>query len=92
MYVTTLNAAPDGNLTARHSFCYIEKSDETTFGCRLSLSQARMHQLLETFEVSPQVLSLMLGEPDYWAPGDFASLVQQSVTGKLGKCYDMIQS
>ena len=49
-----------------------------------------MLQLLETFEVSPQVLSLMLGEPDYWAPGDFASLVQQSVSGKLGKCCDMI--
>lgn len=86
MYVAAMNGALASILTAKHCFCYIERSDQTTFGCRLSLTQARMHQLVETLEVSPQVLSLMLGEPDYWAPGDFASLIQKSVPEKLGKC------
>jgi hypothetical protein len=49
-----------------------------------------MLQLLEILDVSPHVVSLMLGEPDYWAPGDFASHVERTTPGKLGMCSDLM--
>ncbi|KAI5859307.1 hypothetical protein GGS23DRAFT_616406 [Durotheca rogersii] len=54
------------------AFCTIENAPGTTFGCRLSLSANNTQALLKGLDVSPQFLGPLLGEPDYWAPGDFA--------------------
>lgn len=32
----------------------------------------------------PQFLSLMLGEPDYWAPGDFATHDEHGKLSRMG--------
>jgi hypothetical protein len=49
--------------------------------------------LLGVFQISPQYVSLLLGEPDYWATGDFASSDDQgglrrngTPPGSLIKC------
>lgn len=45
----------------------------TSFGCQLSLSQKTAKEALKTLNVSPQFVTMMIGEKNYWAPGDFAS-------------------
>ncbi|KAF2640319.1 hypothetical protein P280DRAFT_360775, partial [Massarina eburnea CBS 473.64] len=68
---------PDKTSVYRVIFCTIENANNTSFGCQLSLSSTVALALLHKFQISPQYLSLLLGEPDYWAPGDFASFNAQ---------------
>lgn len=67
------------------SFCEIEHAPSTSFGCQLSLSKAIVLALLHKYQISPQYLSLLLGEPDYWAPGDFASVDAKGKLSRTGK-------
>jgi hypothetical protein len=55
------------------SFCTIANAEKTNFGCRIALNSTVVNALLDRFQISPQYLCLLLGEPDYWAPGDFAT-------------------
>lgn len=84
--VTTTHFEGLFRLTASHSFCYIEQQQQTSFGCRIALSQSVVLQMLEELQVSPQVACAMLGEPDYWAPGDFVSHGINGAAQKLGSC------
>ncbi|KXT09169.1 hypothetical protein AC579_7288 [Pseudocercospora musae] len=61
------------NGSFRAIFCTLERAPETSFGCRVSLDAASTALLLESLSISPQFLPMLLGEPEYWAPGDFAS-------------------
>lgn len=67
------------------SFCEIDHAPGTSFGCQLSLSKATVLALLHKYQISPQYLSLLLGEPDYWAPGDFASVDPKGKLNRTGK-------
>lgn len=85
-HVSSPSSNPRGkHLLRSHSFCYIERARETSFGCRLCLSKANTLRMLQQFKVSPQYLSAMFGEPDYWSPGDFALDGQKGSTQVLGK-------
>jgi len=39
---------------------------------------------MDNLEVSPQFLSYMLGEPDYWAPGDFSRYGSNGQLERIG--------
>lgn len=43
----------------------------TTFASQISLSQTLARELLQTFEVSPHFVPLLLSEPEYAAPGTY---------------------
>ena len=68
-----------------NSFCHLERASDTSFGCRISLSSANTHLLLSLLNVSPQFISSLLGEPDYWAPGDFATHDEYGSIQRLGE-------
>ncbi|KAF2443866.1 hypothetical protein P171DRAFT_495744 [Karstenula rhodostoma CBS 690.94] len=57
-----------------------------TFECRLSLSAAFAKQLMATFDVTPQFSGTLLGEPDYGAPGDFATFDEKGNIEKMEFC------
>jgi hypothetical protein len=62
----------ESKLTLR-SFCtsdFVEGS-KATFNHQLSLSSTATEKIANRFNVSPQFLSHILSEPDYWAPGEF---------------------
>ncbi|OAG11001.1 uncharacterized protein CC84DRAFT_1238264 [Paraphaeosphaeria sporulosa] len=54
--------------------------------CRLSLSAAFAKQLMDTFDVTPQFSGAILGEPDYGAPGDFATFDDKGNIEKIEFC------
>jgi hypothetical protein len=41
-------------------------------------------KLLQQFHVSPQFVPLLLAEPDYWSPGDFATFDEDGNVLRLG--------
>ena len=43
-------------------------------------------QLLATFDITPQFSGALLGEPDYGAPGDFATFDEKGNIEKIGVC------
>jgi hypothetical protein len=48
------------------------------------MTQSSTIELFSHFEVSPQFLAHLLAEPDYWAPGDFATHDVQGELSYLG--------
>jgi hypothetical protein len=50
-------------------FCLLTKVDGASFKHQVSLSNRNNLELLKQFNVSPQFVSKLLGEPDHWAPG-----------------------
>lgn len=72
-------------LMGSYRFGEIEHLMGTSFGCQLSFSKTTVLALLNHIQISPQYLSLLLGEPDYWAPGDFASTDEQGKLRRIGK-------
>lgn len=54
-------------------FCTMERVPETSFGCQISIARPDLVKLMDHLQMSPQFLCSLLGEPDYWSPGDFAS-------------------
>jgi hypothetical protein len=66
-------------------FCYNEPADQASFGYRSSLSHARVLQMVELFQMSPQFLSSMFGEFSTMAPGDFTLHDEYGCRQSLGK-------
>lgn len=62
----------------------MENAINTSFGCQIALNSTVVDALLKRFQISPQYLSLLLGEPDYWAPGDFATLDAKGNLSRIG--------
>lgn len=52
-------------------FAYLERVDNATWGCRVSLTAKHTSNMLSVLNVSPQFLPSLLGKPDYASPGDF---------------------
>ncbi|KAF8537354.1 hypothetical protein BDD12DRAFT_911533 [Trichophaea hybrida] len=58
--------------TLQAIFVTLKKHPATSFGLQLSMSRHALNSVLSQFKMSPQFVAHLLGEPDYWAPGDFA--------------------
>ncbi|KAF2501286.1 hypothetical protein BU16DRAFT_533977 [Lophium mytilinum] len=75
------------NPVFRVVFCALEqKKGKTSFNYRVSLSASIARQLLQSLDVTSQFVGLLLGEPDYGAPGDFAVYDDQGVIRKIEFC------
>lgn len=66
------------------SFCTIANAEKTNFGCQITLNSTVVNALLDRFQISPQYLCLLLGEPDYWAPGNFATFDSKGDLIRIG--------
>lgn len=86
LYVITPRISNNSAVLTCMSFCQLEEAKGgTSFNYRVSLSSNFAKQLLKTFDITPQFTGALLGEPDYWAPGDFASLDEQGNIQRLGE-------
>ncbi|EEP82431.1 predicted protein [Uncinocarpus reesii 1704] len=59
---------PSQHLKLRAIFCTLRRYPGTSFGYQVSLTSPTAEELLTGLRASPHFFSLMLGEPDYWAP------------------------
>lgn len=50
-----------------------------------------MLALLDRFSIPPQYLSLLLSEPGYWTPGEFASIDEQCEVIRMGELEHMVR-
>ena len=44
--------------------------------------------LLNKLDISPQFLPMLMGKPEYWAPGDFAVRNRSGKASRLGGCLE----
>lgn len=63
-------------------FLTSKRAKGTTFASQVSLEQSLARELLETFEVSPHFVPLLVGEPEYAAPGTYHEL---TIQGQLSR-------
>jgi len=63
---------------------HLEPEEKANFRHRVSLSAPFARKLLSTLDVTPQFAGLLLGEPDYGAPGDFANHDQNGTMQRIG--------
>jgi hypothetical protein len=66
-------------------FMLLEPAQNANFKHRVSVSAPFARKLLSTLDVTPQFTGLLLGEPDYGAPGDFANHDQDGNVQGIGR-------
>ncbi|KAF2651128.1 hypothetical protein K491DRAFT_720142 [Lophiostoma macrostomum CBS 122681] len=66
--------------------CLLESRKDSSFNFRVSLSSDVARQLLTTLDVTPHFIGPLFGEPDYGAPGDFATLSEAGHVQRLEFC------
>ncbi|KAI1673550.1 hypothetical protein Ptr902_00303 [Pyrenophora tritici-repentis] len=72
--------------TVHIMFMHLEPEQKANFKHRVSLSAPFAQKLLSTLDVTPQFTGLLLGEPDYGAPGDFANHDQSGTVQRVEFC------
>ena len=71
--------------TNRLRCCVLEPGAGANFNLHVSLSTHVVRQLLDTLDITPHFVGALLGEPDYGAPGDFATYGEDGSIQRFGK-------